>query len=241
MGKVQVIFKKEEIKPGEMAGKTAVVFDVLFATTTITAALADGAVSVIPVLTGAQAREKAKTFKEPYVLAGEDQGKTLEGFHHPLRTFLQPVVKNKHLILSTTNGTVALQRSSQADHLYAASLLNNQAVARRLYEEHRHDTILLICSGTSGDFTMEDFFGAGSLMNELLKLGKWDMSDAARTALLFYRGIHQTSVELLRSTRIGQLLIELGMDPVEINFASQEGIFDTIPKYDPEEGQLKED
>lgn len=241
MGRIHVIFKKEDIEPNQMKGKIAVVFDVLFATTTITAALADEALSVIPVYDAAHAKEKAKSMKEPYLLAGEDQGRKINGFHHPLRTYLQPHITNKHLILSTTNGTVALQRSSQSDHLYASSLLNNPAMAAYLYNHYFEKTILLVCSGSSGRYTMEDFYGVGSLIHYLMSLAEWELSDAAKTAWFFYEGSHPTAVDLLAASRIGSLLMNAGMKRSEIEFAAQEGTFDVIPKYDPKLGQIKEE
>ncbi|WP_082235093.1 2-phosphosulfolactate phosphatase [Halobacillus massiliensis] len=240
MGNIQLIFKKEDIQPDQMKGKIAVVFDVLFATSTITAALADGATSVIPVYDKAQAREKAKTFEEAYVLAGEEQGRTIEGFHHPLRTFLNPIVKGRHLILSTTNGTVAVNRSAQADHLYTSSLLNNREMAKHLIEHHAEETIVLVCSGTSGHFTMEDFYGAGSLISYLVEMGEFELSDSAQTALLFYSGIPQSPFQLLRATKIGQILLGFGMDEQEIKFVAQEGLFHVISKYDSSTGQIRE-
>ncbi|ARI78416.1 2-phosphosulfolactate phosphatase [Halobacillus mangrovi] len=241
MGRIHVIFKKEDIEPNQMKGKIAVVFDVLFATTTITAALADEALSVIPVYDAAHAREKAKAMKEPFVLAGEDQGRKINGFHHPLRTYLQPHIQNKHLILSTTNGTVALQRSSQSEHLYASSLLNNSAMADYLYNHYFEKTILLVCSGSSGRYTMEDFYGVGSLVHYLMSLAEWELSDAAKTACFFYEGSHATAADLLAASRIGSLLMSAGMKRAEIEFAAQEGTFDVIPKYDPNSGQIKEE
>lgn len=240
MGSLHVIFKKEDIQPERMNGKVAVVFDVLFATSTITAALADGAASVIPVYNHTHAKERAKALQVPYILAGEDQGRLIEGFHHPLRTHLQPVIKGKHLILSTTNGTVALQRSVQADHLYASSLLNNPSMAEHLTAHHGEEQILLVCSGSSGRYTMEDFYGAGSLVHHLMEAGQWDLSDAAKTAWYFYSGSDPSSVDLLSRSKIGQILLNAGMDRKEIEFVSQEGLFDTIPTYDSDKGHLKE-
>ncbi|WP_173917323.1 2-phosphosulfolactate phosphatase [Halobacillus sp. Marseille-Q1614] len=239
MGSIQLIFKKEDIHPELMRGKVAVVFDVLFATSTITAALADGATSVIPVYDQAQAREKAKSLDEAHVLAGEEQGRTIKGFHHPLRSFLNPIVKGKHLILSTTNGTVAVNRSSQADHLYTSSLLNNREMAKHIVENHLEETIVLVCSGTSGHFTMEDFYGAGSLISYLVEMGEFDLTDSAQTALLFYNGIPNSPFDLLRSTKIGQILMGFGMDEKEIKFVAQEGLFHVISKYDSSSSQIR--
>ncbi|MBA2176407.1 2-phosphosulfolactate phosphatase [Halobacillus locisalis] len=240
MGKVDVIFKKEDIDPASMKGKVAVVFDVLFATSTITAALAEGAKGVYPVLDHVHAREKAKSLKEPYILAGEDHGKLIEGFHPPLRTYLKSVIQDQQVILSTTNGTVALQRSSQADALYACSLLNNKAMADHLNEIHDGATLTLVCSGSSRHYTLEDFFGAGSLIHYLVEGGHWTLSDGAQTALLFYNGNNEPVADLLSKAKIGRLLIGAGMDPSEVAFVSQEGIWKTIPFYDRAEGKIKE-
>ncbi|MCP3030148.1 2-phosphosulfolactate phosphatase [Halobacillus sp. A1] len=242
MRNIQLIFKKEDIEPEQMKGKVAVVFDILFATTTITAALEDGAESVFAVYDQAQAREKARSLDEDsYVLAGEEQGRTIDGFYHPLRTYLNPIVKGKHLILSTTNGTVAINRSSQAEHLYTSSLLNNREMAKHLVEQHKGDqTIVLVCSGTSGHFTMEDFYGAGSLLSYLVEKETFNLSDAAQTALQFYNGLSLSPYELLRSTKIGNILLDFGMHERELKFAAQEGSLHTICKYDQDSRQIKE-
>lgn len=240
MANIQLIFKKEDIQPDKIRGKVAVVFDILFATSTITAALADGARAVIPVLDQARAREKAQEIQDPYLLAGEDKGRLIEGFHPPLRTHLRDVVEGRTLILSTTNGTVALQRSSQSEVLYAGSLLNNQAMSDHLNEHHADQDLVMLCSGSSGHFTLEDFFGAGSLIHHLVKKEGWTLSDGAKTALLFYNGNEDHTAELLCQSKIGRLLLEAGMDRKEIDFVGQEGIWKTIPVYDREEGSIKE-
>lgn len=240
MSQIQVVLKKEDIEPEYLAGKVVVVFDILFATSTITAAIADGASSVIPVYDSEQAHKRAAQFKDPFIMAGEDQGKPIEGFHAPLRTYLQSVISNKHLILTTTNGTVALHQSRKAAHLYASSLLNNPAMAKYLAYNHSKDTIVLVCSGSSGRFSMEDFYGVGSLVNHMQSFGKWDLSDAAATAFYFYKGSGDTQ-QLLRECRIGRLLVGAGLDPREIDFVAQEGLFDLVLTYNFESDQIKEE
>ncbi|WP_326314764.1 2-phosphosulfolactate phosphatase [Halobacillus sp. HZG1] len=239
MGDVQVIFKKEDILPEELRGKVVVVFDVLFATSTITAAIADGATSVIPVFSPDEARKKAEQFNGPFVMAGEDKGRRIEGFEPPLRTYLKSIIKDKHLILTTTNGTIALHQSRQASSLYASSLLNNPAMATHMAEHHREDDVVLVCAGSSGKFTVEDFYGVGSLVYHMQKKGKWRLSDGAVTALGFYKG-SGAAKELLRTCRIGKLLVKAGLDPQEIDFVADEGLFESILTYDRESGQIKE-
>ncbi|WP_027956195.1 MULTISPECIES: 2-phosphosulfolactate phosphatase [Halobacillus] len=239
MGKIEVIFKKEDIQPEKLTGKTAVVFDVLFATSTMTAAIADGALSVLPVYSPELARKTAEAFDQPFLLAGEDQGRTIEGFYPPLRNQLKKFVAGKHLILTTTNGTVALHKAQKAADLYASSLLNNPSTARHLNESHSGETIVIICSGSSGLFTMEDFYGAGSLVHHMQQDGNWELSDGALTSLHFYKGGGEAR-ELLRSCRIGNWLMKHGLDPAEIDFAAQEGVVEAVLAYDKITGQVKE-
>ncbi|RWZ58124.1 2-phosphosulfolactate phosphatase [Halobacillus fulvus] len=240
MSRIHVLFKKEDIDPAFIRGKVAVVFDVLFATSTITAALAEGAKGVFPVLDHVQAKEKAKSLHLPHILAGEDEGRILEGFHPPLHSYLKPFLEDNYVVLSTTNGTVALQRSLQADALYAASLLNAKRMAEHLNVRHQNDSLVLVCSGSSGRFTLEDFYGVGALVSELLNNGSWDLSDGARAALGFYKGNDRSNADVLAECKIGALLLSLGMKRKEIEFVAQESLFRTIPFYDPGRGYLRE-
>ena len=54
--KVHVLYRKEELDHERLEGKVAIVLDVLFATSTIITALANGATEVIPTLDEAGAR-----------------------------------------------------------------------------------------------------------------------------------------------------------------------------------------
>ena len=82
--KVHVLTRKEELDTVRLAGKVVVVIDILFATTTMVAALARGAADVLPVAGEAEARAAAKDCAEGcYVLSGELYAETLPGFAHP--------------------------------------------------------------------------------------------------------------------------------------------------------------
>ena len=58
--KVHVLTKKEELDRVRVPGKVVVVLDILFATTTMVAALAHGASEIVPVLDEAAARAHGK-------------------------------------------------------------------------------------------------------------------------------------------------------------------------------------
>src|SRR3954470_14197248 len=183
MTKIHLLMKKEEIREEKIAdgNKIAVVLDVLLATTTIVSALKDGAKEVIPVLHSDEALEVATKFSQgEYILAGELNARPIDGFVYPSPTLIRENIKGKTLILSTTNGTVALRKSAQAEKVYIGSLLNNPAVASSLQHCLDDQNILIICSGNSGETSLEDFYGAGHLIDCLQKQRKYDLTDAAK-------------------------------------------------------------
>lgn len=222
--------KKEDINEEKLAegNKIAVVLDVLLATSTIVSALKDGAKEVIPVLNSNEALELARRYRQDeYVLAGELDAKPIEGFVYPSPTLIGETINGKALILSTTNGTVALRKSLLADKIYIASILNNPAVAIAVQKCKEEQTILVICSGNSGETSMEDFYGAGHFIDCLLKNGSYDLTDAAKTALYFYRG-QEDSYEILLDSYVGKLLEKYNQQ-ADLMLAASKGITSIVP------------
>ncbi|MFP7737388.1 2-phosphosulfolactate phosphatase [Priestia aryabhattai] len=228
--KVHVILKKGELLAKKLEGKTVVIFDILLATSTIAAALQQGATKVIPVKNEEEAREKAKTYKpDEIALVGEYGGKTIEGFFDPNSSTLKQHVQNKTIILSTTNGTVAIHKAEKAKHVYAASLLNGEAVASAVCQPSQDETVLLVCSGSSGRFCLEDLYGAGYFISCLLRLKAFHLTDAAKAALLFYEAYEHSPVEILKQSAVGGILTQYGFLD-EISFVSRKNIYSVVPK-----------
>jgi 2-phosphosulfolactate phosphatase len=231
VGRLHVLLKKEELDGQRLPGKVVVVLDVLFATSSIATALACGATEVVPALDGQAALAEAR--RRPagsYLLSGELDAETLPGFAHPTPLALRGQdLAHKALIYSTTNGTVAVRKSSAAAHVYAASLLNGEAVADHLARSHPEETVLLVCSGSADAFNLEDFYGAGYLVSLLSRRGRrdGDLSDAALAARLVHdRG---DALQCLRSSRIGRLMLERGLED-EVGFAARKGELRVVPK-----------
>jgi 2-phosphosulfolactate phosphatase len=205
------------------------VVDVLFATSTIAAALANGATEVVPMPDGDAARaEAARRPAGSFVLAGEKDAETLPGFQHPMPLSLSPeAVAGRALILSTTNGSVAIHRSADAARVYAAALVNGEAVVRHVDGALRDETVLVVCAGSGGAFNLEDFYGAGHLVSLLVRgNGRHELSDAALAA----RALHDRSdaLECLAASRIGRRMRDRGLER-EVAFAAQKGRFDVVP------------
>ncbi|KGP90553.1 2-phosphosulfolactate phosphatase [Pontibacillus chungwhensis BH030062] len=241
MGRIHVVMKKEDIDPSRWKENSiAVVFDVLLATSTITASLANGAREVIPVLNEEEAITVTERLRhENPLVAGEYGGITIQGFLPPNPLALNRVVYNRLLILSTTNGTVATRRSEGASMIYLCSLLNLQAIADRLYREHRTEDIVLVCSGLANSFCLEDYYGAGGLLHSLIQKGEWVLSDAARGALMVYNNEKRTAREVLAETRVGEMMIAYGLEE-DVAFVANENQYNIVPAFSKRTGSIKE-
>lgn len=232
MAKIHLLIRKEDIDEAKVndGNKIAVVLDVLLATTTITSALNDGALEVIPVLDYKEALEIGNDFApETCILAGEDKAKPIDGFVYPSPHIIRKTIAGKTLILSTTNGTVALKKAASAKEVYVSSLLNNPAVANRVKSTaEEEDTILVICSGNSGELSLEDFYGAGHFISCLLE-ENWDaeLTDGARAALLFYKG-NSDAYSVLATSRVGKMFDQYDYHN-ELSFACQKGSIPLVP------------
>jgi 2-phosphosulfolactate phosphatase len=227
MARVHLLTRKEDLDGERLPGKVVVVLDVLFATSSIVAALAHGAAEVVPTLDGEAALLNARG-RAPgsFVLSGELGAVTLDGFSHPTPlALIEEGVAGKTLIYSTSNGTVALRKSSDAAHVYAGALLNGEALAAEL-DGCLDATVLLVCAGSMGNFNLEDFYGAGYLAS-LLSRGPHELSDAALAAKLLHDSTD--AFACLSASRVGRLMIERGLER-EVRFAAQKSRFSVVPR-----------
>lgn len=208
--KVHVLTKKEELDSVRVQGKVVVVLDILFATTTMVAALAGGAREIVPVLDEAAARACAEAIGE-CVLAGELYAETLPGFAHPAPlSLLEHGVRGKTVVYSTTNGTVAMTQAQGAASVYCGALLNAAHLVQHILARHARDTVLILCSGSGNNFNYEDFYGAGCFVDHFSRAMKnADLSDAARAAQDLYR--HARLPDALLNCRVGAMMVKRGL------------------------------
>src|SRR5947208_5290770 len=236
--KVHVLTRKEELDSVRVPGKVVVIIDVLFATTTMVAALAHGALEIIPVLDEAAARaEGLRRGAGQCVLAGELYAETLPGFVHPAPlALIEHGIKDRTVVYSTTNGTVAMALATGARRVYCGALINATRLVEHITREHAGETVLLVCAGSGGNFNFEDFYGAGCLVERFAQaLGSMtDLSDAARAAQTVYR--HSPIPHALLECRLGRMMIARGLKH-EVEFACRVDAFPVVPVLD--EGGLR--
>ncbi len=221
MQKIHVLLTKEELDDQRLDGRVVIVLDVLFATTSALAALQAGASSVIPALDADHARRLASELAVgSAILSGELDAETLPGFAHPTPlALLRHELQGRDLVYSTTNGTVALRKALPAAHVYAASLRNARATIAHVLREHARSTVLIVCAGSSEQFNLEDFYGAGLLVSCLQQApGQRSYSDAALAAAFLQQG--SDALRCLADSRVGRLMASRGLD-AEVHYAAQ--------------------
>jgi 2-phosphosulfolactate phosphatase len=212
---IDVAFLGAHVRP---AG-TAVVIDVLRATSTITLALASGYERVLV----AGSIDEAKALRTPErTLAGEVGCARAPGFdlgNSPEET-LEP--RTGELVLATTNGAPAIVAAAEAaDEVIVASLLNMGAVLAAL--AGRED-VLLVCAGTDGRPSIEDVYLAGRLSAEL----DGPRTDAARIAESV-AAAYPTALEALEASA-GAVGLRRERLESDIAFCAQESIVDAVPR-----------
>lgn len=207
---VQVISSVNEACVAKFHHRTAIVIDVLRATSTIATALSAGATSVVP----AETVMDAKALQRPGdLLGGERFCRRIAGFHlgNSPAEYSADAVKGRRVILTTTNGTRAIHKSTRAEHVLTASLLNAEACAKLALELRRD--IVIMCAGSHDEFAIEDGLCAGMLLRHLriLDAGNGIETDDFGTAMesLYNDRQHQIE-ELLMSSASGKRLIKLG-------------------------------
>lgn len=232
------------VTPDELSGDTAVVIDVLRATTTIAYALDAGAAEIIPCLEVADALVLAEQFPaDEIVLGGERNGAPIEGFHlgNSPEEYQPYRVGGKRVIFTTTNGTRALAHVRQADDVLLAAFVNASAIVARLLER---DRISIICAGTDGHVSEDDILLAGMLVDRLERRRGmvYHQNAQAITSREFWLnsfplpqslGAEPLSperlAERLRKSLGARNLIALGMDD-DILAAAQLDKFDLVPR-----------
>lgn len=210
--KAEVRFTVPEVDAGELAGATAVVVDVLRATTTVVTALARGARAIIPAASTEDALRLVQSLgREDTLLCGERKGLRIEGYDlgNSPREFTAEVVSNRRLVMNTTNGTRALLAVESADRVLAAAFLNMGAVVDAVAES---DRVMVACAGRDDAFALEDALCAGVLLHGLRERGvELELDDAARAALALAEA-RTPDTGFLASTAAGRALLGAGLE-----------------------------
>jgi 2-phosphosulfolactate phosphatase len=215
VSRVDVVFGGTAVAPSEVAGRVVAVIDVLRASTSIAAALANGARTVIPLESPDDVVTRAKAFERSDVrLAGERRMVPISGFdlgNSPLE-FTREAVEGKTVLMTTTNGTPAITSSQGARDVVIASYVNYTAVLTMLRTALRGGAdITLVCAGRERQFALEDAGCAGRfVLNVAKRLTGVQMNDAAQACMLIDRKYGDHIMRLFDASEHGQALRTAG-------------------------------
>lgn len=232
--------------PDELVGATAVVIDVLRASTTMVYALEAGAREIVPCLEVEDARRVAAELPpQETVLGGERGGLRIEGFdlgNSPTEYSIE-AVSHRTVVFTTTNGTRALLQCRQAQRVLIGAFVNASAVVRQLAGQAK---IALVCAGTEDQYSRDDVLLAGLLVDQLQKITgqTYQLNVQALTArenwtsafaVPYVTGAERLPAELLaaqlRTSLGGRNLTAVGLD-ADILTAAELDRFQSVPELD---------
>lgn len=192
---IEVCFSPALLHLYNTAGAIVVIIDVFRATSTIAAALHNGAHSVIPVASVDECIQLGLQDSN-HITAGERDGKIAEGLSYgnsPL-DFPPSFIQGKTLVLTTTNGTRLLHMVQNAAAIITGSFLNLDAVCQFLLNSQRR--VLLACASWKDRFNLEDSLFAGAVI-DMLKGSFETNCDSARAATHLFHASHGNYLSFL--------------------------------------------
>ena len=186
--RLDVFFGGQHMTPADVQGRVVLVIDVLRASTTVAVALANGARAVIPFESSDEVIDRAKQFeRDDVLLAGERRMRAIPGFDlgNSPREYTAEKVEGKTVLLTTTNGTVALAGIQGARDVVVASYVNYSAVSAMLRAAARGAAdITIVCAGRDRQFALEDAACAGRFTRAVTRrLANVRLNDAIAAAL----------------------------------------------------------
>ena len=184
---VELSMTAVQTHPKRLADSVTIIVDVLRATTTILTLLSRGIKKIYPVVTVEDAFS-LKARHPDSLLCGERGGEKVPGFDfgNSPAEFAAAALAASEVILTTTNGTLAVSKSTAAQCVFAGCLRNATAVADASAEAGRSGRVVIVCAGTEGAFSLDDFYAAGVMAAALHARG-FGLTDAAWAAALFTR------------------------------------------------------
>ncbi len=217
---------------------TVVIIDVFRATSTIAAALHNGARVVIPVASVAECI-KMKDTVDNCITAGERDGQVAPGLQYGNSPFEYPsdFIQGKTLALTTTNGTKLLHMVKDADTIITGSFLNLDAVCQYLLK--RGQKVLLACAAWKDRVNMEDTLFAGAV-TETLREHFSILCDSARIAETLYQQAktYPTLLDFLKDSSHYRRLAGYGLEK-DMAYCTTPNLHPVVPVYNGKELEVE--
>lgn len=230
---VEVFLTSHILTEEDVTDRAVVVVDVLRASASILTALKNGARDVVPVADMAAASKIASNLDPSgYRLGGERGGYRIEGYHlgnSPLE-YTEEHVRDRTIILNTTNGTTAIEQARAARHLLIGSFLNAGRVVDFL--ENAGCDATIVCAGTRNRVSLEDTLCAGLMLYRLWQGEEppGGVSDTAYMAFTQYCNDKDDLTTTLRHCNHAQWLRANGF-AADVDYCMQIDTLPVLPYY----------
>lgn len=207
---IEICFSPDRFPLYFQSQPIVVVIDVLRATTAMCVALENGVEKIIPV----SSLEEALEYQQMgYLVGAERNGKIVDGFsfgNSPIG-FLNDKYKGKTIVMTTTNGTRAINVANKAETVITAGFVNLDAVCKYL-EEQQKDTLIL-CSGWKDRFNLEDTICGGAIADYLINTGTFRSEhDSSVAAKYLYQSVKSNYLGFLKSSSHRRRLKKLNLE-----------------------------
>ena len=227
---LSVCLSTSMIQSFDTKDKIIVVVDIFRATSVICTALSNGVTEVIAV----NKIDDVKPYlnNKNYLVAAERDGKVVEGFkfgNSPLSYINNPNIIGKKLVLTTTNGTKAINSSLGADEILIGSFLNLLSLENILKQKNKD--CIIYCSGWKGQVCLEDTLFAGCLASRLLNSNSFfSHCDSVILSKNIYDSAKDNMTSFLIKSSYKERTRELNINP-DIDFCLSLDKFKDVPTY----------
>jgi len=234
MRNIKMTFAYELSNEYDLSQEIAVVIDVIRATTTITYALAAGAKEALFFEEIDEARSAAERLgKENCILGGEREGLPIEGFdigNSPAEC-KREILEGKTFIITTTNGTRAINRAVGAKRIFLGSMANAEALADAL--ARLDGDIHFIPAGSDDERAADDVFCIGKVIAGLMTRKRIFLEEGAEKAHSYFKANRSRALEVFTSSISGQKLFPVGLES-DIELCVKSDVFDFVLEVDKE-------
>lgn len=224
MKQIDVCFTPELLHLHKVENSIVVVVDVFRATSCMTTGFAFGVDKIIPVATLDECRQYQQ---QGYLTAAERDGLKPEGFeldNSPF-SYMHQWMAGTTIVVTTTNGTLAITKSRHAVKVMVGSFLNLGALAGYL-KSQQYD-VLVLCAGWKGNPNLEDTLFAGALV-ERLREDFMVLEDAALMSLRLYQEGKNDLLSFVSNSSHVRRLQRLGIQK-DIAYCLQHDLYDVLP------------
>jgi 2-phosphosulfolactate phosphatase len=223
------------LAPADINGRVVAVIDVLRASSSIAAALANGARAVIPLESSEDVITRAKAFeRREILLAGERRMLPIPGFDlgNSPREFTSAAVEGHTILMATTNGTPAITNTAGARDVVIASYVNFTPVLSMLRAALRGGTdITIVCAGRDRHFSLEDAGCAGRFVNNVSKrIAGVVPGDAAQACALIDKKYGDNILRLFDAAEHGRALRAAGLGD-DLDACAAVDSYPVVPLY----------